>query len=56
MSYEMFVRCYEDLTSHVAFDLLVCDEGHRLKNEKIKISTRLAQIEVNGLLSEIKFN
>ncbi len=49
MSYEMFVRCFEDLSSHLSFDLLVCDEGHRLKNEKIKVSTMLAELEVRSL-------
>ncbi len=47
MSYEMFVRSFEDLSSHVKFDLLVCDEGHRLKNDKIKVSTLLAELEVD---------
>ena len=35
MSYEMFVRSSEDL-ERLVFDVVVCDEGHRLKNEKIK--------------------
>ena len=43
MSYEMFVRTFEDL-QRLHFDLVVCDEGHRLKNEKIKASTMLAQL------------
>ena len=38
VSYEMFVRNYE-LISRVAFDLIVCDEGHRLKNTNIKTTT-----------------
>lgn len=31
ISYEMFVRSYETINS-ISFDLLICDEGHRLKN------------------------
>ncbi len=46
ISYEMFVRSFEELSS-LKFDLLVCDEGHRLKNEKIKVSTLLAQLDVD---------
>ena len=44
MSYEMFVRSYEHVT-RLRFDLLVCDEGHRLKNEKIKASTLLGEMD-----------
>uniref|UniRef100_A0A2C9L5H7 DNA repair and recombination protein RAD54B n=1 Tax=Biomphalaria glabrata TaxID=6526 RepID=A0A2C9L5H7_BIOGL len=35
ISYEMFVRCSEILTD-VNFDLIICDEGHRLKNTAAK--------------------
>ena len=35
ISYEMFLRTHEAL-SKVSFDLMVCDEGHRLKNTAIK--------------------
>ena len=44
MSYEMFVRSFEHIT-RLKFDLLVCDEGHRLKNEKIKASTLLGEMD-----------
>ncbi|KAJ9580257.1 hypothetical protein L9F63_004070 [Diploptera punctata] len=37
ISYEMFVRYYEDI-SQTKFDLLICDEGHRLKNTSIRTS------------------
>jgi len=35
ISYEMFVRYHEDI-SQIQFDLLICDEGHRLKNTTIR--------------------
>lgn len=35
ISYEMFVRYYDDI-SQIQFDLLICDEGHRLKNTTIR--------------------
>ena len=38
ISYEMFVRDYE-VVKKVPFDLVVCDEGHRLKNTAIKTTT-----------------
>uniref|UniRef100_A0A1B6CFP3 Helicase ATP-binding domain-containing protein n=1 Tax=Clastoptera arizonana TaxID=38151 RepID=A0A1B6CFP3_9HEMI len=43
ISYEMFVRCYDDVAS-LEFDLLICDEGHRLKNSSIRTSMFLKQL------------
>ncbi|XP_035212503.1 DNA repair and recombination protein RAD54B-like [Stegodyphus dumicola] len=37
ISYEMFLRSAK-LLSSINFDLVVCDEGHRIKNLNIKIS------------------
>ncbi len=38
ISYEMFVRSVEAI-QRVNFDLVVCDEGHRLKNSGIKTTS-----------------
>ena len=35
ISYEMFVRYVEDMRK-IKFDLVICDEAHRLKNAAIK--------------------
>lgn len=35
ISYEMFVRNFDDVNSF-NFDILICDEGHRLKNSDVK--------------------
>ncbi|BFZ03608.1 hypothetical protein BsWGS_06647 [Bradybaena similaris] len=43
ISYEMFVR-YHELIKQVHFDLIVCDEGHRLKNTAIKTTAILMSL------------
>ncbi|XP_070187722.1 DNA repair and recombination protein RAD54B-like isoform X2 [Littorina saxatilis] len=44
ISYEMFVRGYEVVKS-VPFDLVVCDEGHRLKNAAIKTNSLISSLD-----------
>ncbi|XP_033606258.1 DNA repair and recombination protein RAD54B isoform X3 [Cryptotermes secundus] len=44
ISYEMFVRYYDDI-SQIHFDLLICDEGHRLKNTTIRTYALLYQLD-----------
>lgn len=43
ISYEMLVKCYAEINK-ITFDLLVCDEGHRLKNSSIKATKLLREI------------
>lgn len=43
ISYEMFVRGSE-VIEKLGFDLLVCDEAHRLKNPAIKTTHLLASL------------
>ena len=38
VSYEMFVR-YCEIIKQSQFDILICDEGHRLKNSNIKTAS-----------------
>ena len=38
ISYEMYVR-NTDVLNPVNFDIVICDEGHRLKNSNIKTSS-----------------
>ncbi|CAB0004654.1 unnamed protein product [Nesidiocoris tenuis] len=40
ISYEMFVKSHADLKC-VNFDLIICDEGHRLKNSNIQATMTL---------------
>ena len=42
ISYEMFTRTFTSIDDNLTFDLVVCDEGHRLKNAGAKASQCLA--------------
>uniref|UniRef100_A0A8D3B9S1 RAD54 homolog B n=1 Tax=Scophthalmus maximus TaxID=52904 RepID=A0A8D3B9S1_SCOMX len=46
ISYEMLLRCLEQVQK-VEFGLVVCDEGHRLKNSSIKTSSALSSLSCN---------
>ncbi|KAL6260447.1 hypothetical protein P5V15_007972 [Pogonomyrmex californicus] len=43
ISYEMFIKCHIEI-DEIAFDLIVCDEGHRLKNSNVKAAKLLREI------------
>ncbi|KAL7393127.1 hypothetical protein ABVT39_006866 [Epinephelus coioides] len=43
ISYEMLLRCLEQVQK-VEFGLVICDEGHRLKNSNIKTSSALSSL------------
>ncbi|XP_071551421.1 DNA repair and recombination protein RAD54B-like isoform X2 [Panulirus ornatus] len=43
VSYEMLVRYFEAIEA-IRFDLLLCDEGHRLKNANIKTTSLLGRL------------
>ncbi|CAL1529863.1 unnamed protein product, partial [Lymnaea stagnalis] len=43
ISYEMFVRCHPMLVD-IAFDLIICDEGHRLKNTATKTTALMMSL------------
>ncbi|XP_052071010.1 DNA repair and recombination protein RAD54B-like [Mytilus californianus] len=45
ISYEMFVRAY-DIVKQINFDLVICDEGHRLKNTAIKTTSLIMSLPV----------
>ncbi|KAK2582718.1 hypothetical protein KPH14_004988 [Odynerus spinipes] len=44
ISYEMFVRSYEEI-KEISFDLIICDEGHRLKNSNIQAAKLLHEMD-----------
>ncbi|XP_047358651.1 DNA repair and recombination protein RAD54B-like isoform X2 [Vespa velutina] len=44
ISYEMLVRTYEEI-KEINFDLIICDEGHRLKNSNIQAAKLLQEID-----------
>ncbi|XP_032415090.1 DNA repair and recombination protein RAD54B isoform X1 [Xiphophorus hellerii] len=43
ISYEMLLRCLEPIQK-VEFGLIICDEGHRLKNSSIKTSSAVSSL------------
>ncbi|XP_067835362.1 DNA repair and recombination protein RAD54B [Heptranchias perlo] len=43
ISYEMLLRCLEHIQK-LEFNLIICDEGHRLKNSSIKTSTAILSL------------
>ncbi|XP_035527512.1 DNA repair and recombination protein RAD54B [Morone saxatilis] len=46
ISYEMLLRCLEQVQK-MEFGLVICDEGHRLKNSNIKTSSALSSLSCN---------
>ncbi|XP_029959373.1 DNA repair and recombination protein RAD54B [Salarias fasciatus] len=46
ISYEMLLRCLEQVQK-VQFGLVICDEGHRLKNSNIKTSLAINSLSCN---------
>jgi len=46
ISYEMFLRCIDDIKK-AKFDLIICDEAHRLKNSAIKTATAISSLFIN---------
>merc|ERR1712048_41248 len=45
VSYEMFLRCLDDVKL-TSFDLLVCDEAHRLKNANSKAVSAINELMI----------
>lgn len=44
-----------DIIKHIPFDLMVCDEGHRLKNTTIK-TTSVCSKETSLDIKDLRFN
>ncbi|KZC14747.1 DNA repair and recombination protein RAD54B, partial [Dufourea novaeangliae] len=44
ISYDMLIRCQEEI-EQTAFDLIVCDEGHKLKNNDLKAAKILSNMD-----------
>ncbi|KAG1649713.1 DNA repair and recombination protein RAD54B [Nymphon striatum] len=45
ISYEMFLRS-STILEHIKFDLIICDEGHRLKNANIKTTSIISNTSI----------
>ena len=43
----MFTPAFTSIEEHLNFDLVVCDEGHRLKNAGVKASQYLASMSTD---------